>query len=567
MKNIRVLEEIKSRIDIIDFISHYVGLKKTGQNWKGLCPFHPEKTPSFTVNQAKQIFHCFGCGAGGDVITFLMKYENVSFHEAMVALAKDAGVTLTMEKTDAKALQRDEKIRNALVEACNYFEKRLQESRVALEYLTKRGISGESAGLFRLGYAPAGWHNLLKYLRSVGFGDSVIQAAGLAVNGEKGMYDMFRERLMFPIMSASGNILAFGGRAFADGSDSRNGSVPKYVNSPETAVFKKSETLFGLHTAKEDIRRENRVIIVEGYMDVIVCYQHGFRNVVAPLGTALTSGHVVRLRNFTNNSVLVFDGDAAGKAAAKRALSPICQCGYKAKVLLLPDGEDPDSYLRKYGSASFRALFEKAKTMIDFLLSTTTGEKIELIRHALSLIAVIKDPLVADEMLTELSDRAKMNELTIREEFRKIKNTAPHKGSGRHGAGLSAKNAEEYRLLSAVIAFPEKSDYVLSRIDIDEIRDKMLISLFGRLASLADKKDFTRSILDSGDEEEKRIITKFSVDPGFDPEHVDKNIEDCFKSIEKRKLDERFRLDEISSDPALLNSLLLEKKKLIKEAE
>ena len=561
MKNIRVLEEIKSRIDIVDFISHYVGLKKTGQNWKGLCPFHSEKTPSFTVNQAKQIFHCFGCGSGGDVITFLMKYENVSFHEAMAALAKEAGVTFAMGRADAKTMQRDEKIRNALLDACSYFEQRLQASKTALEYLKKRGVSGESAGLFRLGYAPAGWQNLLKYLRSAGYEDPVIQAAGLAVNGEKGMYDMFRERLMFPIMSASGNILAFGGRAFADGSDSRNGSVPKYVNSPETAVFKKSDTLFGLYTAKEDIRRENRAIIVEGYMDVIVCYQYGFRNAVAPLGTSLTSGHVVRLRNFTNNSVLVFDGDAAGKSAAKRALPLICKNDYRAKVLLLPGNEDPDSYLRKYGSQAFNALIEKAKTMIDFLLSITTGEKIEVVRHALSLIAVIKDSLVADEMLTELSDRTRVNEMTIREEFRKIKNTASSKGPGNQKAGLSAKNAEEYLLLSAVIAFPEKSDYVLSRIDIDEIKDKILISLFGRLASLEDKKDFTRSILDSGEEEEKKIVTKFSVDPGFDPEHVDKNIEDCFRSIEKRKLNERLRLTEMSSDLALIKSLHLEKKR------
>jgi DNA primase len=314
MRNVRILEEIKSRVDIVNLISRYVGLKKSGQNWKGLCPFHSEKTPSFTVNEAKQIFHCFGCGAGGDVITFLMKYENVSFHEATGILAKDAGIPLPSENAGAKNLQRDEKIRNALFDACNYFEMRLRESETALEYLRERGISEESAGLFRLGYAPAGWQNLLHYLRRAGHGDEVIQAAGLAVKGEKGLYDMFRQRVMFPIMSAGGNILAFGGRALADGKDPRNGSVPKYINSPETAVFRKSDTLFGLFTAKEAIRRENRVIIVEGYMDVIVCFQYGFRNVVAPLGTSLTSGHVRRLRNFTNDSVLVFDGDAAGKS-------------------------------------------------------------------------------------------------------------------------------------------------------------------------------------------------------------------------------------------------------------
>jgi len=566
MKNVRVLEEIKSRVDIIDFISRYVGLKKSGQNWKGLCPFHSEKTPSFTANQAKQIFHCFGCGAGGDVVTFVMKYENVSFHEAMATLAKDAGIALTTEKADAKAIQRDEKIRNALLTACGYFESRLRESKTALDYLTQRGISRESVERFRLGYAPSGWHNLLQYLRNAGYHDAVIQAAGLAVNGEKGPYDVFRQRLMFPIMSASGNVLAFGGRALADASDTRSGSVPKYLNSPETAVFKKSDTLFGLFTGKEEIRKENRAIIVEGYIDVIVCYQHGFRNVVAPLGTSLTSGHVLRLRNFTHNAVLVFDGDAAGKSAAKRALSLICQNDYRARVLLLPDNEDPDSYLRKYGADSFRELLGKARTMIDFLLTISTGEKIELVRQALSLIALMKDPLVADEMLTELSDRTRVNELTMREEFRKMKNTPSSKREVPSRAGAPAKNREEYMLLSVVIAFPEKADLVLSRIAINEIQDKTLASLFGRLAALEDRKDFARSILESGEEEEKRVVTKFSVDPGFDPEHVDRSIEDCFRGIEKRKLDERMHLAGNSSDPALTNALLVEKIKFIKGA-
>jgi DNA primase len=561
MKNVRILEEIKSRVDIVDFISRYVGLKKSGQNWKGLCPFHSEKTPSFTVNEAKQIFHCFGCGVGGDVITFLMKYENVSFQEAMGTLAKDAGIPLPADTAGTKTLQRDAKIRNALLDACKYFEMRLRESETTRGYLRERGVSEESAGLFRLGYAPAGWHNLLSYLRKAGHDDQVIQAAGLVVKGEKGFYDMFRQRVMFPIMSAGGGILAFGGRALTDGKDPRNGSVPKYINSPETAVFRKSDTLFGLYTAKEAIRRENRVIIVEGYMDVIICVQHGFRNVVAPLGTSLTSGHVRRLRNFSNESLLVFDGDAAGKSAAKRALPLICQNDYRAKVLLLPDNEDPDSFLRKYGSGAFGALIGKAKTLIDFFLGVTTGGKSEVVREALSLIAMIKDPLTADEMLTELSDRARVNEMTLREEFRKMKGQGTLKPPDRQRTAVAVKNREEYLLLSAVIAFPEKADYVLSRITISEIEDSTVGSLFGKLASLTDKKDFARSVLESGDEEEKRVVTKFSVDPGFDPEHLERNMEDCFRSIEKKKLAERMRLARTSGDPALINSLLLEKRR------
>ncbi len=552
-----LLDDIKSKIDIVDFISGYVQLKKSGQNWKGLCPFHSEKTPSFMVTRSKQIFHCFGCGAGGSVITFVEKYENLSFNESVKLLAKKAGITLTSMKADKKTLQKDEKIRNALHDAANYFMKRLHESGTAMGYIQKRGISSASLDLFKIGYAPSGWQNLLKHLRSTGYTDQILNEAGLAVQGKIGLYDMFRERIIFPITSMSGNVLAFGGRALGD-------SMPKYINSPETAVFKKSDTLFGLYAAKEEIRRTNTVIIVEGYLDVIICHQHGFKNVVAPLGTSLTSSHIQKIRTFANKAVLVFDGDTAGKAAAKRALPLICQNNYRASVLLLPDKEDPDSFLRKYGEAAFRKSIEKPNTMIDFLFTVSSGEKIDSVRETLSLIAAVRDPLIADDMLIELSDRTRMNEMTLREEFRKIRNKTASNSSVADDVGLPGKNREEYLLLSAVIAFPEKCSYVLSRLDIGAMRDKTARSLFNRLESLEDKKDVAR-ILDDAGEDERRIVTKFSVDPGFDPDHVDRNIEDCFRRIEKRDLDERIRLAETSGDLNLVNSLLLEKKKFVKE--
>ncbi|MBI5101365.1 MAG: DNA primase [Nitrospirae bacterium] len=338
MKNDRLLEDIKSRVDIFDLVSGYVQLKKAGQNWKGLCPFHGEKTPSFTVNQSKQIFHCFGCGAGGDVFAFVMKYDNVSFNEALRTLARKAGIALPDGNIDRRAVLRDEKIRDVLVEAADYFRDQLRKSSRALEYLGRRGISAESTENFKIGYAPAGWSNLLRHLRGRGVNEKEITEAGLAVVGGKGTYDMFRDRTMFPIMNMSGGVIAFGGRAFDD-------AQPKYINSPETPVFRKSETLFGLYNAKESIRRGNMVLLTEGYLDVIVCHQFGFANAVAPLGTALTQSHVQKIRTLAGRVVLMFDGDAAGRSAAKRAVSLICQSNLKASVLILPDGEDPDSYL------------------------------------------------------------------------------------------------------------------------------------------------------------------------------------------------------------------------------
>lgn len=555
MKNDRLLEDIKSATDIVDFISGYVQLKKSGQNWNGLCPFHQEKTPSFMVSQAKQIFHCFGCGAGGDVITFLLKHDSLSFHEAVTLLAKKAGISIDAGRFDQKSIQKDELIRKALQEAGSFFAGKLRETKNALEYFKARGISPESASLFQLGYAPPGWSSLLSHMRKAGYSDEVIKEAGLAVAGNRGLYDMFRERIMFPIQSMNGNVIAFGGRAMDD-------STPKYINSPETPVFKKSETLYGLHTGRDAIRKKGFVIIAEGYMDVIICYQYGFQNTVAPLGTSLTAGHLQKLRNLTNEVVVVFDGDAAGINAAKRSLPLLCRNNFKAKLLVLPEGEDPDSYLRKNGSEAFSALLGKAQSIIDFLFSVSGEGRVEKVREALTLIAGNLDPLAADEMLMELSGKTRISELTVREEFRKIKNKGFVNDGKAAAPRVSKENREEYLLLSAVIHFPEKLAYVMSRLDMEDIRNKTVVSLFKKFSSAADRNNPGR-ILAGADEEERNTYTRLSVEPGFDLEHADRNIEDCLRSIEKKKFEERFRLAELSGDLKLFNELFLEKKKFI----
>jgi DNA primase len=553
MKTSTLLEDIKSRLDIVDLISGYVQLKKAGQNWKGLCPFHSEKTPSFMVSQTKQIFHCFGCGAGGDVVAFVSAYENLSFPEAVSLLAKRAGIAVPLNGRGEKSFGKEEKIRNAMREASAFFAGQLRNSRMTLDYLGQRGIAPESVESFMLGYAPPGWDSLLKYLRKRGYDDEVIRDAGLAVPGNRGLYDMFRQRLMFPITSMSGGVLAFGGRALADVN-------PKYINSPETAVFKKSDTLYGLSSAKDEIRRQNRVMIVEGYLDVIVCHQHGFTNAVAPLGTSLTAGQIKKLRNLTNRAVLVFDGDTAGIAAAKRALPVICRHNLTAGILILPDSEDPDSYIRKYGSQSFLELLEHAKTMVDFMVGVSRSGRTDTVREVLMLISEVKDLLLADEMLIELADRTRINEGTIREEFRRIRTKSPGRDDTLRGE-TGTLNNEEYILLSAVIAFPGKYDYVFSELNIEDIRDATVRSLCRKIACLPGDKDLS-IILDTADEGERRVLTKFSVDPGFDIEHVDRNIEDCIRMIRKRKLDERIRSAEISGDLRLLNDLIVERNNL-----
>ena len=557
MKSDRVLEEVKDRIDIVDFISEYVQLRKSGQNWKGLCPFHAEKTPSFMVSPAKQIFHCFGCGAGGDVISFLVKYERLPFPEALHVLAGKAGVLLPTARQDKQVIERDEQVRNALRAASTFFVTKLKESGNASEYVRKRGISGETAELFKLGYAPAGWQNLLRYLKGMGYGDAVIKEAGLAVAGEKGLYDMFRDRVIFPIMGVQGSVIALGGRAMDDG-------LPKYINSPETPVFRKSETLYGMFTAKEAIRKKEHVLIVEGYMDVIICHQYGFENVVAPLGTALTAGHLQKLRKLTKEAVVIFDGDAAGIAAARRALPLLCQNDIHARILLLPQNEDPDSYLREQGSESFSILIEKAQSMIGFLLSIAQGRRSDTVREALAAIAGLHDAIEAEQMLMELAGSTRINETALREELRKIqgRKSVAQAPAIPLRAG-TVKNAEERLLLSAVIAFPEKAREVLSKIDMHDIRDTVVAGLLQRIAAATDKGNLA-TVLGSASEEERLLFTRLSVEPGFDPEHVGRVIEDCFGKIDKRKFEERLHRARATGDIHQINALLLEKKQCIK---
>ncbi|MDH4232446.1 MAG: DNA primase [Nitrospirota bacterium] len=555
MKKDGLLEDIKSRIDIVDFISDYVQLKKSGQNWKGLCPFHQEKTPSFTVSQSKQIFHCFGCGAGGDVITFLLKHDSLSFHEALTILAQKVGIAIDAFKKDSKSIEKDELVRQGLQEAGRFFASNLKGSKNAEAYIKGRGVSLETIELFQIGFAPSGWSNLLNHMRKKGYSDTVIKDAGLAVSGNKGLYDMFRERIMFPIRSMNGHVIAFGGRAM-------DSSMPKYINSPETPVFKKSETLYGLHTGKNAIREKGYVLIVEGYMDVIICYQYGFRNVVAPLGTSLTPGHLQKLRKLTSEAVVVFDGDAAGISAAKRSLPLLCKNNFKARLLSLPEGEDPDSYLRKNGGEAFSALLGKTQSVIEFLFSASRGGRVETVREALTLIAQNADSLAADEMLIELSGKTRISETTVREEFKRMKNRTD---AGERKAALprvSRGDREEYLLLSAVIHFPDKLNYVLSRLDRKDIRDSAVLSLFEKIAAAQDRNN-PGDILDGAGEEERVLFTRLSVEPGFDLEHADRNIEDCLRTIEKKKFDKKFRQAELSGDIQLFNALLLEKKKLL----
>lgn len=391
------LDEVRAKSDIVEVVSEYVALKPAGKTHKGLCPFHVEKTPSFTVSREKQLFYCFGCGAGGDVFSFVMKAENVSFSEAVKLLAERAGVPLLEEAQEAREAREKRRLLYDVNEAaCKYFQRTLLESSEAAEaraYLRKRGLSKEGVEKFRLGYALPSWDETLKALTRSGLSREALLAAGLVVPGKDrdSCYDRFRARLMFPISDATGRVIGFGGRVLDD-------STPKYLNSPETALFTKGRNLYGLHLAKDAIRKDSLAVIVEGYMDAIACHEHGFGNVVASLGTALTKDQARMVSRYASQVVIAYDADAAGAAATIRGMEILAGAGLGVRVATLPSGEDPDSTLRKIGRDALSRALSDARSLLDYKLYVVVSRadraridgKVEAAREVASVLAQVE---------------------------------------------------------------------------------------------------------------------------------------------------------------------------------
>ncbi|MBI5611784.1 MAG: DNA primase [Gammaproteobacteria bacterium] len=370
----KFIDELLARVDIVELIDQRVPLKKAGKDYKACCPFHDEKTPSFTVSQTKQFYHCFGCGEHGSAIGFLMRYEHMPFIEAVEELARQVGLEVPAGAAADKPADDLAPISEALQQADRYFRRQLREhpqAHEAIEYLKGRGLSGEIANDFGLGYAPDGWDNVLCALGKDGAGQDALVKAGLLIKKDNGgYYDRFRQRVMFPIHDYRGRIIGFGGRVLGSGE-------PKYLNSPETPLFHKGRELYGLHRARDAIRREQRVLVVEGYLDVVALAQFGIDYAVATLGTATTRDHLERLFRFAPEVVFCFDGDRAGREAAGRALEtalPTLSEGRQVSFLFLPEGEDPDTLVRKEGKDAFSARLAQALSLPDYLFQTLTAQ-------------------------------------------------------------------------------------------------------------------------------------------------------------------------------------------------
>lgn len=425
----QTLAEIRARTDIVELISAHVPLKRAGANFITLCPFHREKTPSFSVSPAKQIFYCFGCHCGGDIFKFVMLRDNLDFPAAARLLAERAGVALQDGRGNADAASRGEKEQlyklHELV--CAFFCLRLEQdpaAKIARDYIARRQLSPESVRLFRLGYAPDAWDATLRWAAERKIPLALLQRAGLIIRRDSGgHYDRFRRRLMFPICDEQGRVVGFSGRVLAD-----DPQTPKYVNSPETPIFQKGRILFGLDKTKRALLDAKLAILCEGQIDLIACYQRGLENVVAPQGTALTADHARILKRYVDEVVLCFDADAAGQNAAARSLDPLLESGLVVRVATLPKGHDPDAFLRQKGVEALQRIVQTAPSYFDWRLEmlcrehnpATDAGKSRIVRALLESVAKVNDAVVRDGALRAAAQRLGVREAALREELTKL---------------------------------------------------------------------------------------------------------------------------------------------------
>ena len=484
-----VIEEVQNRSDIVEVISEYLPLKPAGKNFKALCPFHQEKTPSFMVSPDRQLFKCFGCNAGGDVISFLSKHEGLTFMEALKMLADRAGVRLP--EMDREEGRKSLRIFDLNELGTRFFQNSLEsrEGKGALKYLEEgRRLSKETIRKFRLGYAPASWDSLLREAGKRGFPPSILEQAGLALRRKdgKGFYDRFRSRIIFPIFNVTGKVIGFGGRAL-DGRD------PKYMNSPETAIYHKSANLYGLNLAKEHILREGKVIVVEGYLDAITPSQGGIGNVVASLGTALTSSHVRLLRRYGQDVVMVYDSDTAGVEATLRGMDLLVEEGMHVKVVSLPPDRDPDEFVRREGKDAFRAKIEEAQDLFDYKLNLLASRhnrdsvegKARIVNQMLPIIDKVQDAIEKKGYIKRLAEelglrgRITLGEEWILTELQKLKRRArPIRPGGADGKDKTS-SLTSYIGDGSVVAERDLVQIMLQQAElVGEVKKKLKASNF-----------------------------------------------------------------------------------------
>lgn len=561
-----VIDQLLSRTDIVDLIDSYVPLKKMGANYKACCPFHEENSPSFVVSPQKQIYHCFGCGVGGNVLSFLMSYDNLSFIEALEILAKKNGLTLPKQnfnksQPSPQKQKASDDLHHVMALAKQYYQTQLREhplAEKAKKYLIQRGLTGEIAQKFQLGYAPEGWDNLIKFLATKCSLNSLKEAGLITQKNPQSNYDRFRDRIMFPIRNKQGKTIAFGGRIIDDGD-------PKYLNSPETPIFHKSNELYGLYELLQSVRQPDYIMIVEGYMDVVALAQHGIYQAVGTLGTATTSQHLQILMRYTDKIIFCFDGDNAGKKAAERALEtalPLMRPEKTLSFMFLPAGEDPDSFVRTQGKDALITELNQAISLGEFFIQhlsrginiSIADDKATLVSRAVNYLKQINHAQLQQILTQEVANKARLPYQQLQQMLEQANNTPNHTGqfdqqrnTYHGGSNQSAPTPNKLSTLQKTIAmmlqYPEQTSALdLSSITLPThtVGHKLLAQLLEMIQH--NPKLTTAVLLENWRErEEFKHLTKLANLPLLitTDEGVQKELIDCLTKISQENTQQR----------------------------
>jgi len=500
------VEQIKSRLNIVEVVQSYIKLQKAGVNFKALCPFHSEKTPSFFVSPSRDSWHCFGCSKGGDIFSFVMDIEGAEFPEALKILANRAGVEL---KPIDKEYQNERlRLLKLMEEAKNFYEKELKKHKEVIEYLKERGLKGETAKAFGVGFVPGGWRNLCGFLKEKNYSDSEIEKSGMAVKSDKGFYDRFRNRIMFPIFSSSGQVVGFSARIFGEETPESGG---KYINTPQTILYDKSRILYGFDRAKTEIRKKDNCILVEGQMDVIMSHQAGIINTVAVSGTSLTNEHLRIIKRLTDNLTIAFDKDEAGKGAAGRGIDSALTEGFEVKVAIIPSGKDPADAVRENPKEWEEALAH-SKNIIEFHLNSSKNRK-EIEKIVLPYVAILPSEMEKAHWVNEIAKYLHIKEDAVWTELKKIKTGNAKKeetqislktSSRLHlledrvlGLILWQKNCDDEELKKAIDKIIEKEKFDLNKPEVLKDAERIIFEaelFYSGTESL--KNEFEKLILE-----------------------------------------------------------------------
>lgn len=585
----KTIEQVQSLNDIVEVVSSYIPLKRAGRTFKACCPFHQEKTPSFIVNAERQIFHCFGCGEGGDVISFVMKYEQLSFPEALKLLARRVHVELP-----ETGFQRQERSKADLLyqmyDAAHTFYHTLflksAESERARQYWKGRGFGEKEAVQFGVGYAPEGWRRLFEYLLQKGFQEDLLFRSGLIAKSAQGKpYDWFRNRLMFSIRNTQGRVIAFGGRVLTD-------ETPKYLNSPETEIFKKRREFYGLHLAKSgltSVQAEVRqMMVVEGYLDCIQLQANGFLNTVATLGTALTDEHVRVLRRYVDEAIVVYDGDKAGEQAAIRGLDVFLEEGMSARAISLPSGLDPDDFVRSKGKDAFREQMNQALDVFDFKLKILLGRfnksdssgLLKITSELLDTLIKIKNQVLLDRYLRKMSATLGVEERSLRVELEKLRTKRLSQRAGEESPARLASAAlpepsHEKMVLGCFLqdpSFYSEFKQALPGYQFEGERSRDLFQVLDEYLSGEGGSEWSavRLLNQIRDERLKAFASELLAAEFPEGETRDKLFFDCLRKMENlmierslKEIQSRIHLAEQEGDQGLVTSLMQEYKELM----